>query len=182
MTVVRLQQTERHPGNPADYEDHWHDQLPTHLRALLGGRPHPGDEQAGWLVAEYLPDLCRLGVPESVLERAVGWGAGWLAAWRQLPHDHTWAICARELGDRCAQASAAAEAELAATLQRRGATDARTAQWLLERRSPGRWSPASDDAMAQARREGADEERARMARSGWTPPPSDGGLRLPLKE
>jgi predicted amidohydrolase len=148
-------------------------------QCALAGLQWSEDDHA--LVQDCLVELCRRGVPEATAEAAMGLPGGEVARWRScpaVPGQYT----ARHWGDECARATAEAEAELAATLQRRGATDARTAQWLLERRSPGRWSPASDDAMAQARREGADEERGRLTRSGWTPPPSDGGLRLPLKE
>ena len=145
MSVTTLPLPARHPGHPVEYEEHWQDQLPERLRAMLGGTPRRDDTDALWRVIDYLPDLCRLGVPEPVLEALVGWRRGCLADWRRLSRDPAWGICARDLADACARGTAEAEAELAATLQRRGATDPRTAQWLLERRNPARWGAGTAD-------------------------------------
>ena len=140
-------------------------------------------ENALWLALDLLPHLCRLGVPERVLEAAMGWQPGILRRWRALPRVPD-LRCPRDLADACAAAAAEAEAELAVTLHRRGQTDPKAAQWLLERRAPERWSQASPEALEEARRAGAEAERGRLERAGWRPPEGDdsGRLVLPLKE
>ena len=176
MTVVKLHpDTRPAPGMVAGYEEWATRPIPVDMLSAAPGCPETA--------AEALPVLAAAGVPEAVLEAATGLRAGSLREWRELPPSTLYSTCPRSVADAVAQSGALAEAQLSAVLHRRAASgDARAAQWLLERRRPERWAPASDDALREARAEGAASERARLTRAGWTPPQSADGLQLPIKE
>lgn len=73
--------------------------------------------------------------------------------------------------------------ELEVTLLQSVATgDAKAAMWLLERAWPSRWAVAAEEALEDARRQGAEDERQRLVAAGWRPPEGSDRLQLPLKE
>lgn len=139
MTVVKLPtQQDRHPGDIESFDRLAVQQTPPTVLALV-----PAEERQG-VVVDDLQTLARKGTPEPVLEALMGWPRGTIVEWRKAP---PWpGLCgARWFGEAMAQASAHAEAELAATLHTRGRHDAKVAQWLLERRRPERWGQSSAD-------------------------------------
>lgn len=145
MTVVNMPT----PINPPWVDTEWlmvaDQRLPPVLAALLPALPNDGQ----WEAEGGVPELARLGVPLGTIEQALLWQPGAIARWAALPRAPQWDRCAALWAQRCYQAAAEAEAELAAALHRRGRQDARTAQWLLERRRPERWGASSAD-IAQA--------------------------------
>ena len=73
--------------------------------------------------------------------------------------------------------------DLEVTLLRAVASgDAKSAMWLLERAWPSRWAVAAEEALEDARRQGAEDERQRLVAAGWRPPEGSDRLQLPLKE